>query len=137
MRAPGLEILIDNEAMRLVYRRDDKIVHHEIRQFVHGAQLRNMLDLGLDTMIKHKAYKWLSDDRGNGPLKPADEEWAKANWFPRVLAAGWKHWAVVMPEAVLGQMNMRRWMEMYQQAGVNAHPFSDPQEALKWLREQP
>ena len=132
----GLEILIETEALRLLYRRDDKIVHHEIRQFVHGAQLRNMLERGLQVMEKHKADKWLSDDRGNGPLKPADEEWAKTQWFPRAVTAGWKHWAVVMPEAVLGQMNMRRWIELYAQRGMNAHPFDDPQLALKWLREQ-
>lgn len=41
-----------------------------------------------------------------------------------------------MPEAVLGQMNMRRWIEFYAQAGINAHPFDDPQLALTWLREQ-
>lgn len=135
---PGstLEILIDTEAVRLVYRRDDQIVHHELRQFVHGAQLRGVLERGLHALQQNKAQKWLSDDRGNGPLKPADEEWSKTQWFPRALAAGWKHWAVVMPEAVLGQMNMRRWIEMYGQAGINAHPFDDPHLALKWLREQ-
>lgn len=131
-----MEVLIETEAVRLLYRRDDKIVHHEIRRFVHGAQLREMLERGLQALEMHKAQKWLSDDRGNGPLKPADEEWAKSNWFPRVIAAGWKHWAVVMPDAILGQMNMRRWIELYADAGVNAHPFVDPQLALKWLREQ-
>lgn len=136
MPPAALEILIDTEAMRLVYRRDDRVVHHEIRQFVHGATLRDMLERGLEAMVKYQAHKWLSDDRGNGPLKPADEEWSKTHWFPRAIASGWKHWAVVMPNAVLGQMNMRRWIELYQQAGINAHPFDDPQLALKWLREQ-
>jgi hypothetical protein len=33
-------------------------------------------------------------------------------------------------------MNMRRWIDLYQQAGIHAHPFDDPQLALTWLREQ-
>ena len=136
MPGADLSILIDTEALRLVYRREDKIVHHEIRKFVHGQPLRDMLSRGLEAMQTYKAQKWLSDDRGNGPLKPADEEWGKTVWFPQALASGWKHWAVVMPEAVLGQMNMRRWIELYGQAGIHAHPFDDPKLALRWLREQ-
>jgi hypothetical protein len=132
-----LEVLIDTPTHRLIYHRDTNIVHHELRRFVHGEPFRGLLERGVEVMEERHAIKWLSDDRGNAPVKPNDSEWCKTIWFPRALAAGWKHWAVVMPEGVLGQMNMRRWIETYAESGLNAHPFSDPDAALGWLSEQP
>src|SRR5437773_2878527 len=106
-----LEVLtiIDTEAVSLRYYPPTKIVHHQIRRFVRGDEFRKLLLQGLRAFRKYGAHKWLSDDRGNGPLTPADCAWAREEWGPRVIAAGWKHWAVVLPAKVMGQMNMRRW----------------------------
>lgn len=136
MTQPGVETLIDGPAARLLFHVGPKVVHHELRRFVYGAELRAVLERGAELMERRAARRWLSDDRGNGPLKPADEEWAKTVWFPRVAAAGWKHWAVVMPAGTLGQMNMRRWIETYAALGINAYPFDDPDQALVWLISQ-
>ncbi len=126
-------IILDTDAALLQFHPTSKIVHHELRRFVHGDELREVLQKGLDVFVKHNACKWLSDDRQNGPLKPADEQWALTQWFPKVKAAGWKYWAVVMPEKVLGQMNMKRWIAMYAQHEIQAQAFFAPDEALAWL----
>lgn len=128
--------IIDNDVCSLRYYRHTKIVHHELRKFIQGEQLREVLEKGLEIFKQHGAFKWLSDDRGNGPLKPADEEWALKIWAPRVMKAGWKFWAVVLPEKVLGQMNMRRWIQAYSDQGVTAAAFTDPEEAMVWLEQQ-
>jgi hypothetical protein len=130
------EVIIDSDAVSLRYHPRSKIVHHEIRRFVHGEDFREILEKGLAVLKQHMASKWLSDDRGNGPLKPADADWALNDWAPRVMAAGWKFWAVVMPEKVLGQMNMKRWIQTYAEQGVTARAFSDPDEAMTWLESQ-
>ncbi|NLD92270.1 MAG: hypothetical protein GX639_06325 [Fibrobacter sp.] len=44
-----------------------------------------------------------------------------------------KYWAVVLPEKVVGQMNMKRFSDDYSKAGITAKLFSDPDEALKWV----
>jgi hypothetical protein len=126
-------IVLDTEAALLQYHPKAKIVHHEFRRFIYGDELRAVLSKGLELFEKHGACKWLSDDRHNGPLRPSDEQWALNHWFPRVKAAGWKYWAVVMPEKVLGQMNMKRWMAAYEPHGIEARPFGDPEVALAWL----
>src|SRR3984957_17690447 len=110
--------IIDSEAVSLRYYPASKIIHHEIRRFVHGQEFRGILEKGLKVFTERMARKRLSDDRGNGPLKPADADWAINDWAPRVMRAGWKFWAVVMPETVLGQMNMKRWIETYPAQGV-------------------
>jgi hypothetical protein len=126
-------VIIETEAVSLRYHPRTKIVHHEIRRFVHGQEFRDILEKGLEVFQRNSAHKWLSDDRGNGPLKPADAEWALNDWAPRVMARGWKFWAVVMPKKVLGQMNMKRWIEAYTERGVTTQAFSDPHEAMVWL----
>jgi hypothetical protein len=130
------KVLLETEAVSLRYYPATKIVHHELRRFVHGEEFRRVLEEGLRVFIEHSACKWLSDDRGNGPLKPADAEWALQEWAPRVMAAGWKYWAVVLPEKVVGQMNMRRWIETYASKGVTAMAFTQPRRAMTWLESQ-
>jgi hypothetical protein len=129
-------VLIDTPSAILRYHKRTRIVHHELRQFIYGDAFRAVLDKGLEAFQKYGAKKWLSDDRGNGPLKPADADWALNDWAPRVMAAGWKVWAVVMPEKVLGQMNMKRWIETYAAQGVKVEAFTDPAEAMTWLERE-
>ena len=129
-----LEVVLDNETSRLCYDPRHKIVQHEFRSFVHGRALRDVLERGLELLKQRGAHKWLSDDRGNGPVTAADSEWALNDWAPRVIAAGWKYWAVVLPEKVLGQMNMRRWIETYSKLGVLAQVFDDPEAGRTWLK---
>ena len=133
--APDVETIIDSDAALLVYRHQEAIVHHTFRRFVHGPQFREVLEVGLDLFKKRGACKWLSDDRRNGAITAADGTWALNDWAPRVIAAGWKYWAVVMPRKVLGQMNMRRWAETYGKQGVIAQLFDDPDDALGWLEK--
>ena len=90
-----VEVVLDTDVARLSYDVRNKIVQHEFRSFVHGPALRAVLEKGLELFRARGAYKWLSDDRGNGPVTAADGEWALHDWAPRVIAAGWKYWAVV------------------------------------------
>ena len=108
--------IIDTEAASLRYYPATRIVHHEIRRFIHGPQLRALLLEGVRAFRKYGANKWLSDDRGNGPLKPEDAAWASAEWSPQVMAAGWKYWALVagviaVPFSTsIGAFVLCRWM---------------------------
>jgi hypothetical protein len=129
-------VILENDAVSLRYYPATKIVHHELKRFVHGQEFRTVLEKGLEVFIQYGAQKWLSDDRGNGAITPADGEWALNAWAPRVMAAGWKFWAVVMPTKVIGQMNMKRWIKTYADQGVTAQAFDDPFAARTWLEEQ-
>ncbi|HEY5962295.1 MAG TPA: hypothetical protein VIV60_37320 [Polyangiaceae bacterium] len=128
--------VIDNEFVSLLYHVDTKIVHHSIKKYTSGPQLRELLEGGYEVLKKHHATKWLSDDLNSGPIATDDEEWAGKLWFPKTIAAGWKHWAIVKPAKVLGQLNMRRYKETYSAAGVNTEMFSEVKEAMLWLERQ-
>jgi hypothetical protein len=132
------QILIEQtDFATLWFHPEKKIVHHETHKFTHGEAFRAFLLKGTETMKKNGATKWLSDDRKNPVLKTEDMEWGQTNWFPQTLQAGWKYWAIVQPESAITKMNMDKLIKDYGQAGIIAKYFSDPDEAMKWLEEQP
>lgn len=128
--------LIENEFASLWVHPEAGIVHHQFKRFIHGAAFREVLTKGCDALVQHKCTKWLSDDSGNSALGAEDEKWAQSEWFPAVKAGGWKHWAIVLPAKLVGQMNMKRFCEMYKGLGINANVFSSSAEAMAWLERQ-
>jgi hypothetical protein len=113
-----------------------KIVQHFMKTYCYGAEFREALTRGLEALELHKATKWLTDNRAGGSIPREDEAWARTVWMARALAAGWRHWSIVEPEKVIGQIGMKRVLKALQESGINARMFSDPDEAMRWLDEQ-
>jgi hypothetical protein len=127
------QLILDNDFASLWLHPDTKIVHHQFKKYIHGTQFREVLNSGYDLLVKHRCTKWLSDDSNNGAVTPEDEKWSQNEWFPRVLKAGWKHWAVLPPTKIVGQMNIKRFAETYGKRGLNAQIFTDLDTAMAWL----
>ncbi len=125
--------IIENEFLTLRYHTDKKIVHHTFHQVVQGAVFREALNTGLEVFKEYEAHKWLSDDRMNAALPEDDTEWAKTDWFPRVLEAGWQHWALVMPPKALAMLNLKEFIDMYRPFGLRVMVFKAPEPAMTWL----
>jgi hypothetical protein len=125
--------IVDNALISVWAYPERRIIHHMMKAYCFGADLREGLLRGVEAMERYRATKWLSDDRANGALLPDDEVWGVEVWFPRARAAGWEHWAIVQPGKVIGQINMERFVKRYAELGVNARMFSDPDEAFAWL----
>lgn len=127
-------VVLDNAYATLRWHEKSKIIHHEMKQPIRGGAFQELLSAGLDLMTKHRAIKWLSDDRRNSVLEPGDETWARTEWFPKAQASGWKYWAVCPPaDRVIGQMQINRHAKSYMQGGVEVKNFDDPAEAQAWL----
>lgn len=130
------QTVLNNDYATVYVYSDKKIVHHEIHKFIFGDKFQEMMLAGIDAFEKHRCTKWLSDDRKNSALRKVDTDWGAEVWEPRILKAGWKHWALVLPEKVIGQMNMKGLIERYSGLGVNVKAFTDPQEGMDWLEQQ-
>jgi hypothetical protein len=126
--------LLDTEFAALWYYPETKIVHHKIKKWIKVDDFKALLEKGHDTAKTNKSVKWLSDDRNNGALPPEVEKWVKDDWFPRMQKLGWKYWALVLPEKIVGQLTVKRHSEEYAKVGITVKMFSDPDEALKWLQ---
>jgi len=125
--------IIENEYATLVYHPDEKIVHHTFLKPIGGEEFRNVLDTGAKTLKDNKASKWLSDDRANMAMSSEDTAWSKENWFPRAVRAGWKYWALVVPQDIMGRMNMKEFVDSYLDQGLRIMVFSKPEKAMEWL----
>jgi len=128
--------VLDSEYVTLWFYPEKKIVHHKFHKFIYGPEFRNVMNSGFDVFKKNGAQKWLSDDRANSALPTEDLMWGLDEWAPHVFDAGWKYWAIVMPDKLAGQLNMSRIMKQYVDRGLTIQVFSETDEALKWLEEQ-
>jgi hypothetical protein len=125
--------VLDNDVISVWVYPARRMIHHRLKAYCFGETLREALNKGTEALDQHKATKWLSDDRNNGALTPEDTDWAEKTWFPKTKIAGWKHWSVIKPEKVIGQMNMSRFVKKFAERGINVQLFSDPDEAFRWL----
>ncbi|HUN07195.1 MAG TPA: STAS/SEC14 domain-containing protein [Aggregatilineales bacterium] len=127
------QTLLDTDYATLWYYPESKIIRHIYHKFIHGQHFRDVLEKGLETMKEHGANKWLSDDRKNSALPTEDLVWSTTDWSVRCMQAGWKHWAIIMPDKTAGQLTMNRILKQYIETGFNVQVFDDPEEAMQWL----
>ena len=129
---PAIKIMEDAN-ISMWYYPESKILHHKMHRFFFGKAFRDAMDKGVEVFQKYGAQKWLSDDRDVTTLSQEDLEWGDKDWFPRVAKSGWKYWAIVMPEKVLGQLAIKKLADRYSARGVQTRVFGSPEEAKQWL----
>jgi hypothetical protein len=106
-----------------------------------GAPYRAALDRSLDLVKKHKARRWLAImHESSGVLPPEEADWMQRDWFPRLLAAGGRRFAIVVPKAALAALQLNRIKREIDSekpdpdAFLNQY-FDDVGEARAWLSE--
>jgi hypothetical protein len=125
--------IMDGDRATLWYHPETGVVHHHFKKAAHGKDFREVLEAGLQVMRERGATRWLSDDRNNGALDPEDSEWSVNVWSHAAAEAGWRYWAIVLPEYVVGKMDMAQYIALGRSMGISVRVFSDPDEALEWL----
>ena len=126
--------VVDTDCATLWYHPDAGIVHHRFKKYTYGPELCALLTAGAEVLEQYSATKWLSDDRCNCALLPEDSDWADAYWAPRALAAGWKYWAIVLPEGHVGQLNMERFIARLPSPGCRAALAAPLRPRSSWAR---
>jgi hypothetical protein len=127
-------VIFENENSKMVCYPDLKIVHNKFVGSPTGKQFREALEAGIGAMEKYECTKWLSDDSENmAQFAPEDHIWADNDWFPRMQEVGWKTWAMVVPNEIMGRLNVKDIVEKNVQRGIRMAVFSDLDKALGWL----
>ena len=126
-------MILDNEYISMSYLPDKKILYHTVHQPIGGKILRDALLLGIESLQKYGAHKWLSDDRKNGPMSAEDQAWGAVNVNQRAIEIGWKYWALVVPEQLVAAGSMAPIIEANFELGMRMMVFSDVKEAIHWL----
>jgi hypothetical protein len=92
-----------------------------------------MLSKGAEYLEKYGMKKWLSDDSNVVAITKEDAEWGDKVWAPRVIKAGFKYWAVVMPTSAMGSLQVNRFVKEYREKGVTVEVFNSVDAAKAWL----
>lgn len=88
---------------------------------------------GTEVLKKHKATKWLSDDK-HQLVMPADvQDWCQQIWFPTTRSVGWQYWAIILPESAVARLFVARMVQGVSSQGLNVQTFTHVPEALTWL----
>ena len=131
------ETIIDDEFVTLWYHPDQKVIHHKIHKFLVPGVFERLLSTGAELMEKRGAVKWLSDDRNNVVVAPEDREWSDKTWAPRVMKAGFKYWAIVVPSQAVAELQMRALRAKRQKQGLAVEMFETVEAAMAWLTSRP
>jgi hypothetical protein len=129
--------ILDDEYVSLWYHPEAKIVHHKMKQFLVPGVFQKLLSAGAELMEKHGATKWLSDDRDNTVATPEDLEWADEVWNPRVVKAGFRYWAIVVPSKMVAAIQMKNVQAKRREQGIEVESFETVDEAMAWLESRP
>jgi len=113
---------------------DGKILVKTIKGFIYGEELKGLFNSGYDQVVKGGGVKWLSDNRNLKPYRQEDVTWINQDFLPRMLKAGWKYWAVIEPDNVLGNLSMKNFLDFYQQQGITLKIFNNKVDALAWIK---
>ena len=132
----GEKMILENENISVWYHDDLKIIHHKFHKFTSGGILKEALNKELEAMRKYGITKVLSDDKENPIMKKEDMAWTASVWRPAMISAGWKFWAIVLPELIAGQMALKKIISEYAETGVTVQAFTDSNAALEWLKSR-
>lgn len=130
------KLIFESEQASLWLEAEHKLISHRFNKYIHGQALKEVLLAGCEAMEEFKCTKWLSDDRNNVVLSIDDRNWAFTYWEPRVIKAGWKHWALLPPNEVFGKINMKLVGKHYTELGINLKLFNEYDTAYKWILNQ-
>ena len=126
----------DNEFALVRYYTETGIVHHEWKQFCSGTPFQDIMLTSTRCLRDNGGTKWLSDDTNYFVLTGEDSIWGQKVWFYETIAAGWKHWAIILPTLQIGKMSITEMVTQYRAAGINAKIFDNVPEAMTWLEAQ-
>ena len=132
---------IDESFVKIDWDEQNQCIVADWKGIGRGGAYRAALDKSLELVKKHKARRWLGIMlEANGVMAPEDAAWLKDDWFPRLLAAGGRRFAVVLPGPALSALQLNRIKREIDagkpdpNAFLNRY-FDNVADARKWLAE--
>jgi hypothetical protein len=106
------------------------------KTFASGAEFREVVDAGIELLLRRKAKRWLGDLRHLGAVTQDDLKWSSESWFPRATAGGMAYLALVSPRKVVAQMAVKSFINKVNGRDLLIGNFDEIQAARTWLRSQ-
>jgi hypothetical protein len=122
---PGVAVMWWNATSRAV--------HVEWQGWADPAEFAAALEAGLSALSEHRASRWLADCRDMKTIQQSDQDWLDRNWFPRMIAAGLRRMALVIPKSGLAMTNLEDIISRVPADKIDAEFFATVAEAESWI----
>ena len=106
------------------------------KAFANSAELRSTLEMGITATRENRATRWLVDGLNMRVVPLDDQKWIAEDWVPRVMAAGVKFTAFVLPRSELAKLNLEATTARASSLNPSDNAmrfFPTRQEAVAWL----
>jgi hypothetical protein len=113
--------------------KDAHLVHVEWDGWANSTEFEALLEAELQALEQHRCSRLLADCRRQKVLNPKDQERANREWLPRALKVGLKRFAVVLPESVVAEMNIRDSLDKASGETLEVGYFATVEEAREWV----
>ena len=128
----GIEILSIEKNLEIGFNNKLNYIHCNWIGFQNKESIMKSGEKILELLEKKKCSKLLNDNTlVTGPWQEA-AEWTVTNWFPRMEAAGLKHFAWIFSPNIFAELSAKKAMP---KTGV-VSSFNDFDDAEKWLATQ-
>lgn len=126
--------ILSNRYYDLLFHEDIGLIHHIYKPPMSSDQVAELLSAGTDLMEQYGATKWLSDNRQLvNAFSDEVAEWVNNVWLPRTINAGWKYWAMVVPESLIGRADHVKYVESFHDMGIWVTVHTEVEPAIKWI----
>ena len=107
--------------------------HMEWQGWARTPEFQAANDALIHAITEHRGSRVLGDSRRMGVIQESDQDWVNRDWFPRILAAGLRRMALVLPESDLAKMNIDELVGRVPGSQLDVAYFATLGEARKWL----
>ena len=97
------------------------------------AEFEELLEAEVRALKEHSGSRLLADCRRQRALNQATQFTAEQEWSPRVIEAGLKRFAVVLPESEQAAAQLRERLDQLPKGGFKMAYFASVDEARKWV----
>ncbi len=106
----------------------------EAKAYAEGEELRAGYNAMLELCRRKRNSRYLADARNLAPISQADQRWLNEEWFPRIVAAGVRSMAIVMPRSAVARLSARQILSNIRNITFTTNHFEDLEAARAWLR---
>jgi hypothetical protein len=105
----------------------------EWQGWADSTEFALLLEAGLRALKQYHGSRWLADCRNMKVIEQADQEWLDRSWFPRMLDAGLRRMAVLMPKNTVARMNVENVLGRVPGTKLEVAYFATVRAAREWL----
>jgi hypothetical protein len=107
--------------------------HIEWQGWANPAEFKAANNALIRAIREHRSSRILGDSRRIKAIQKSDQDWANREWFPRIIAAGLRQLAMVLPESGIALMNIKDIVSKVPGTDLEVAYFPTLEKAREWL----